>query len=79
MKEQSSPIVNRGDSVSGGNRRLEKHPRLLGFDRDRVTGEERLLTEGKERIRDVRQGPDGALYVLTDGPAARLFKLVPRR
>jgi glucose/arabinose dehydrogenase len=46
---------------------------------DRVTGEERLLTEGKERIRDVRQGPDGALYVLTDGPAARLFKLVPRR
>jgi glucose/arabinose dehydrogenase len=48
---------------------------------DRVTGEERLLRDLQpkpERVRDVRQGPDGALYVLTDSAAARLIKLVPR-
>ncbi len=51
----------------------------LTIDGDKVTGEERLLTENKERIRDVAQGPDGALYVLTDNRAGRLFKLVPRK
>ena len=35
------------------------------------------LTELHERIRDVRQGPDGALYVLTDNDAGRILKLVP--
>jgi glucose/arabinose dehydrogenase len=51
----------------------------LTIDGDKVTGEERLLTENKERIRDVAQGPDGALYVLTDNRAGRLFKLVPKK
>jgi len=48
---------------------------------DRVTGEERLLTEmsPRERIRDVRQGPDGALYLLTDNDKGRILKLVPRK
>lgn len=48
---------------------------------DRVVGEERLLQDlqpRRERIRDVRQGPDGALYVLTDSQRGRLLKLVPR-
>ena len=45
---------------------------------DRVVGEERLLRDVNERIRDVRQGPDGALYLLTDSGSARLLKLVPR-
>ncbi|MFN2445024.1 MAG: PQQ-dependent sugar dehydrogenase [Vicinamibacterales bacterium] len=48
---------------------------------DKVTGEERLLADLQpkpERIRDVRQGPDGALYVLTDNRAGRLLKLVPK-
>jgi glucose/arabinose dehydrogenase len=44
---------------------------------DRVIGEEVLLSELHERIRDVRQGPDGALYVLTDNTAGRILKLVP--
>jgi glucose/arabinose dehydrogenase len=43
---------------------------------DRVTGEERLLTDLKERLRDVRQGPDGAIYVVTDSGSARVLKLV---
>ena len=34
-----------------------------------VTGEERLLQNLNERIRDVRQGPDGALWLLTDSSA----------
>ena len=54
----------------------------LDLDGERVTGEERLLTdltpEG-ERIRDVRQGPDGAIYLVTDEPKGRIFKLVPKR
>jgi glucose/arabinose dehydrogenase len=54
----------------------------LALDGDRVAGEERLLTDlqpKRERIRDVRQGPDGAVYVLTDSGGGRLLKLVPRR
>jgi aldose sugar dehydrogenase len=46
---------------------------------DRVTGEERLLTDLKERIRGVETGPDGALYVLTDGNNGRILKLVPHK
>ncbi len=41
----------------------------------RVVGEQRLLTALGERIRDVRQGPDGALYLLTDSPAGRLMRV----
>ncbi len=52
----------------------------LAMDGDKVTGEERLLTDlqpKRERIRDVRQGPEGALYVLTDDPQGRVLKIVP--
>ena len=54
----------------------------LTLDGEKVVGEERLLTDlqpKRERIRDVRQGPDGALYLLTDSAAGRILKLVPRR
>ena len=49
---------------------------------ERVMDEERLLTDlqpRRERIRDVVQGPDGALYLLTDEDRGRLLKIVPRR
>ncbi len=42
-----------------------------------VTGEERLLQNLNERIRDVRQGPDGALYLLTDSSAGRILRVAP--
>ncbi len=46
---------------------------------DKVIGEERLnFSEGKERYRDIHEGPDGALYLLTDGPKARLLKVTPK-
>ena len=50
----------------------------LSLDGERVIGEERLLGDLREPIRDVRQGPDGALYLLTDGGSGKLLKLVPR-
>jgi len=43
----------------------------------RVVRETRLLTDLSERIRDVRQGPDGLLYVLTDASNGRLIRLLP--
>ena len=45
----------------------------------RVVGHESLLTDRCERIRAVRQGPDGALYVLTDESAAVVLRIVPKR
>ncbi len=46
---------------------------------NRVTGEEHLLTDRSKRIRDVRQGPDGALYVVTDESNGELWKIAPKR
>ena len=53
----------------------------LTIDGERVVDEERLLTdlEPRERIRDVVQGPDGTLYLLTDNPQGRVLKLVPKQ
>jgi glucose/arabinose dehydrogenase len=45
---------------------------------ERVVDEERLLADLKERIRDVVQGPEGALYLLTDNPKGRVLKVVPK-
>jgi aldose sugar dehydrogenase len=51
----------------------------LVLDRDRVVSEERLLVELNQRIRGVAEGPDGALYVLTDGNAGKILRLTPGR
>lgn len=40
-----------------------------------VTAREELLKSLGERIRDVRQGPDGALYLLTDGSGGRILRV----
>ena len=60
----------------------------LTLDNDKVVSEEPLLTELNTRIRDVRVGPDGAVYVLTDSgtpsmsyrtpPTSKLVKLTPK-
>jgi glucose/arabinose dehydrogenase len=44
---------------------------------DRVVREERYLAELGERIRDVRQGPDGLIYLLTDSPQGRVLRIEP--
>jgi glucose/arabinose dehydrogenase len=46
---------------------------------NRVTGEEHLLADRRRRIRDVRQSPDGALYVVTDHDDGELWRIAPRR
>ncbi len=63
----------RGDLFLGGlgSQRLHRLERLDGH----VIREELLLAELDVRIRDVVQGPDGSLYVLTDEEDGRLFRI----
>ncbi|MCB1787154.1 MAG: PQQ-dependent sugar dehydrogenase [Gammaproteobacteria bacterium] len=49
----------------------------LEIDGERVVHEERLLEDAVGRIRDVRQGPDGLLYLLSDAADGQLVRLVP--
>lgn len=54
----------------------------LVLDGDKVVGEERLLKDLQpkpERIRDVRQGPEGAIYMVTDSATGRIIKLIPKK
>jgi aldose sugar dehydrogenase len=50
---------------------------LLTVDGNKVTGEQRLLENLGKRIRDVRQGPDGFVYLLTDGNNGELLRVLP--
>jgi len=61
------------DSLFLGALRSQELVRLT-LEGDRVTGEERI--GGFGRVRDVREGPDGALYVLSES-AGRLYRLTP--
>jgi glucose/arabinose dehydrogenase len=49
------------------------------IENERVAGEEHLLVDRGRRIRDVRQGPDGALYVVTDHEDGELWRIAPRQ
>jgi glucose/arabinose dehydrogenase len=49
----------------------------LEIDEGRVVHEERMLTDRVGRIRDVREGPDGLLYLLTDADNGALYRLLP--
>ena len=48
----------------------------LVIENDRVVGEEHLFADRQQRVRDVRQGLDGELYVVTDG--GELWRITPR-
>ncbi|CAN5751586.1 hypothetical protein BH24BAC1_BH24BAC1_40180 [soil metagenome] len=56
-----------------------RHLVRLVLEGDTIVAEERLLENFKYRIRDVRQGPEGALYVLTDEPEGKLLRMVPKK
>lgn len=65
----------RGDLLIGG---LTAQALIrLTLDGNEVTGEYRIPLQA--RIRDVRQGPDGAVFVLTDGEDGQILKLTPSR
>src|SRR3954471_20578778 len=54
----------------------------LDIEGDKVTGEERLAKDfpaQAEGSRDVRQGPDGAIYLLTDNIKGRILKLTAKK
>jgi glucose/arabinose dehydrogenase len=56
-----------------------EHLQRLVLEGDKVVGHERLLADRgeRERIRDVRQGPDGALWLLTDSPDGKVLRVTP--
>ena len=45
---------------------------------DKVVGEERLLTDRGERIRDVIEAADGAIWLVTDGAKGRVLRVAPK-
>lgn len=53
----------------------EKHIARLVLENGRVVGEERLLTDFGERVRDVAVGPDGAVWAITDEQNGKLVRL----
>jgi aldose sugar dehydrogenase len=55
-----------------------QHLARLVLDGERIVGEEKLLADLGERIRDVRMGPDGAIYVVTDDPQGRVLRVTPK-
>lgn len=56
---------------------VERSVRRIRLHDGRLAGEEILFEELGERIRDVRVGPDGALYLLTDNADGRLLRVLP--
>ena len=65
----------RGDIFLGA--LAHRHLRRLEMDGDKVVGQEELLGDLNARIRDVVEGPDGLLYVLTDASDGRILRLEP--
>jgi hypothetical protein len=78
---RSIPVLER--NLFGGSARRGEVPRTGGLERVVITDKmeelrrETLLTELHQRIRDVRQGPDGLIYVVTDEDDGALLRLEP--
>ena len=65
----------RGDLFVGA--LVNKDVRRLDLEDGKVVAEEKLFGEIGERIRDVRAGPDGYLYLLTDSVDGNLIRVKP--
>ncbi len=65
----------RGDLLVGALK--GRHLARLHLEGDAVVSEVKLLEDLRERIRDVRQGPDGYVYILTDSDKGSLIRLLP--
>jgi glucose/arabinose dehydrogenase len=50
----------------------------MGFTPEGPIGREALLTELRQRIRDVRQGPDGLIYLVTDANPGAVLRVEPQ-
>ena len=53
----------------------QKSVRRIHLDQGRVISDERVFPELDQRMRDIRTGPDGALYILTDGKEGKLLRI----
>ena len=56
---------------------VDQEVRRIDMDLGKVVGEESVFAEVGARIRDVRSGPDGYLYILTDSESGKLLRVVP--
>lgn len=66
----------RGDLLVGA--LAGAHVRRVDLRGGAVAGQETLFAELEERIRDVRQAPDGSVILLTDSPQGRVLRVVPK-
>lgn len=65
-------------SLLAGSLKFRYLSRLV-IEGDRVVREEKLLPNLNQRVRDVREGPDGFIYLLTDDRDGQLLRLLPGR
>ena len=56
---------------------VDQEVRRISIESGKVVGEEPVFSEIGARIRDVRTGPDGFLYILTDSESGKLLRVVP--
>lgn len=65
------------DNLLAGGLRAERIRRIVLGDEDEVLHQEELLLQRVGRIRDVREGPDGDIWVLTDAGDGTLYRFEP--
>jgi glucose/arabinose dehydrogenase len=56
---------------------VDEDVRMLRLEDGEVVDEQIMFSEIEERIRDVRTGPDGLLYLLTDSPQGKVIRVAP--
>ena len=57
---------------------VDEEVRQLKIEANKVLNEKPMFTEINARVRDIRVGPDGFLYILTDSDRGKIFRVVPR-
>ena len=63
----------RGDIFVGA--LVDQEVRHLQVDGGKVTAEAAVFDQIKARIRDIREAPDGSIYVVTDGVAGKVYRV----
>ncbi|MEQ8689696.1 MAG: PQQ-dependent sugar dehydrogenase [Pseudomonadales bacterium] len=63
----------RGDLFVGA--LVDQEVRRLDLQNGKVVAEDAPFSEISERVRDIREGPDGSIYVLTDGPQGAIYRI----
>jgi glucose/arabinose dehydrogenase len=56
---------------------VDNEVRRLEVEGDEIVAEQALFAELNRRIRDVRESPDGSIYIITDGPSGQIVRVTP--